>query len=136
MRPIKASDLSLEECVVVRVRRGAAAEKAEVGCGANGVPCAGRDEDRVAGRDGRRFPIDFHFTSAALDEVKLLACAVLVALGAASGRQLRFGETLIGNRRVGAVENAADRRAILRGKWRLPFEVLDRHAELFTRGAA
>src|SRR5678809_276395 len=39
-----------------------------------------------------------------------------------------FGEALIAHRSVGAVQNAANGRAILRPEWCLFIEIVDRHA--------
>ena len=55
----------------------------------------------------------------------LFFVVTLVPLGVAAGGDRRLREALQFHRRVGAVEDAADRRAILGGEWRLLFQVLD-----------
>ena len=117
-----------EEGIFVRVGRGAAAEEAEGFAGCDGVPCAGRDEDRVAGADGARLSVDFHFTAAAEDEIKLLGESVIMALRGSACGDLRLGEALVFDGRVGSVEDAADGGAVLGGEGFLVGEVEHGHA--------
>ena len=96
----------------MRVGRGAAAEEAQGFAGSDGVPCAGRDEDCIAGADGARLAVDFHFTAAAEDKIKLLGEPVIVALCRRACGDLSFGEALVFHGCVGAVENAPDGGAV------------------------
>src|ERR1700704_6447180 len=55
--------------VVVRVRGRTAAEKAKRGGRRDLVPCAGRNQNRVARRHRASFPIDFHSSLALQQEI-------------------------------------------------------------------
>jgi hypothetical protein len=95
----------------VPVRRGAAAEEAQhaVGRGADLVPRARRDQDRVAAPDVRALAVDLDL-AAALDEVvELLALAVVVALRRPARPERRLGEALVAGARGGEAEELADR---------------------------
>ena len=120
---------SFEIGVVMGVRRRAAAEKAQRLPRADRMPCAGRDEDGISGADGAGFAIDFHFPGAFEDEIEFFAEFVIVALRRASERHPRFGEALLFDGRVGAIEDAPDGGPVFRGEWRLGFEVQNNHGE-------
>lgn len=111
----------------MRVRRCAAAEKAERLLCTDGVPLAWRDEDGIAGADLARFTAELHFSRAFEDEVKLLAEPVPVPLRRATGGQSRFGKTLEMDWRICPVEDGADGGAILCRKGSLRFKVADVH---------
>jgi len=109
--------------VLMGVRRGAAAEEPQRFFCGDGVPRARGDENGVAGADGARFAIDFDFAIACEDEIKFLGEFMIVALRRAATRHPRFGQALLFDGRIGAIEDAADGGAVFRGEWRLGFEV-------------
>lgn len=87
----------------MRIRRGTAAEETQRRCGFDGVPFAGRDQDRIAGRDFARGAADGHFSKALEDEIKLLTRFVIVPFCGDARRHGGFRERLIADRRIGAV---------------------------------
>ena len=100
----------------MRIGWGAAAEKAQRFAGGDGVPGTRRDEDGIAGADGARLAVDLHFALALEDEIKLLCEPVVMPLRGRAGGDLRLGEALLFDRGIGAVEDAADGRAVLGGE--------------------
>ena len=114
----------------MRIRRCAAAEESQGLGGGDLVPRTGRDQDGIAGSDVLFLAVDFHDTLAFEDEVKLLAQLVVVALCGASHGNGRLGQALVGHRRVGAVQNTADRAAVLGGKGWLLGKLVDRHGHI------
>lgn len=116
----------------MRVRRGAAAEEAQRFRSHDGVPCAGRDEDGIAGHDRARFAVDLHRPAAFEDEVKLLRQPVVMPLRGAARRDARFGEALVLHGRIRAVEEAADGGAVLGGEGRLVGEWEHGHAGKYS----
>jgi hypothetical protein len=95
--------------------------------GGNGVPGAGGNQDGVAGADRPGRAVDFHFAGALKDEVKLLREPVVMSLGGAAGGDPGLGEGLLLDRRIRAVEDAADGGAVLGGERRLIFQVEHGH---------
>ena len=91
------------------------------------VAGAGGDEDGVAGTDVTGLAVDFHLGGAFEEEVEFFAEFVVVAVGGLAGGHAGFGEALFFDRGVGAVEDAADGRAVLRGEGALIFELLHYH---------
>src|SRR5436305_2334091 len=72
----KSSDALGEERVLVAVGRRAAAQEADtVVAGADLVPRAWRDQDRVAGRDPTARAVELHLAAAIEPEVDLRALA-------------------------------------------------------------
>src|SRR5262245_30008891 len=94
----------LEVGVVVRVRRRAAAEDAQLARAVvrQLVPRTRRDEHRVARAHARALAADLQLTGSLDDEVDLLRQAVVVALRRLVGLERRLGEAL----RVGVVQLA------------------------------
>jgi chromate reductase len=123
----RAAAGSLEPGVLVRVGRRAATEEAQRLARRDRVPRARRDQDRVARTDLARLAVDLHRAAALDDEVELLGAAVVVALRRGARRQRRLGQALVEHRRVRAVEQAADGRAVPGGEGRLVGERADDH---------
>jgi len=119
---------SIEVGVGVVVGWGAAAEEAEVCFRGDLVAGAGGDEDGVAAGDVAGFAVDFHDGVAFEEEVEFFAEFVVVAVGGLAGGHGGFGEALLFDGGVGAVEDAADGGAVLGGEGALIFELLDYHA--------
>src|SRR6476661_2308706 len=122
----------LEERVVVRVRRHAAAEEPEL-TGAvvfERVPGARRDERRVPRTDAASLAVDLEVAGALHDEVDLLGGAVVVALGRLARLERRLRETL----KLGVVQ-LADRRAVLRRERLRPVHRLYVHDPIIARGS-
>ena len=67
--------------VLVRIRRRAAAEKAEPRGGRDLVPGAGRNQNRVARCDRTCFSVDLHRALAFEKEIKFLTFLVVVPIG-------------------------------------------------------
>ena len=113
--------------IVVRVRRRAAAEKAQWFCSHDGVPRAWRDEDRIASPDLATFTVELYLARAFEDEIKLLRHLVIVPLCPAACGDARFRKALVLYRRIRAIEDRTDSRAVLGDKRRLGREILDGH---------
>ena len=96
---------SREVGVVVRIRWRAAAEKSQWLGGDNGVPRAGRDENRIARADGTLFAVEFYFAHAFEDEIKLLCDLMIMPLCFAACEDARFRQALVLDRRVRAIED-------------------------------
>ncbi len=92
------------------------------------MPRAGRDEDRIARADHSTFPVEFHLARAFEDEIKVLRNLVIVPLCPASRWDARFRKALVLDRRIRAIENRTDSRAVFRDKRRLGREILDGHS--------
>ena len=116
-----------EICVLVCVGRRAAAEEAERFARGDGVPCARRNEDGIAVADGACGAVDLHFARAFEDEIKLLREPVVMPLRGRAGGHAGLGERLLFYGRIGAVEDAADGRAVLGGEGFLVGEVEHGH---------
>src|SRR3954447_16361130 len=105
-----------DEGVVVRVRRGAAAQEAERlrARVPQLVGRSGRDHHGVAGRHVGLVVAQLHPAAARREEVDLLGDAVVVLLGLRAGRHCRLGQALV--RRVAGrgAGQLADLRAVLR----------------------
>lgn len=119
----------VEVGIGVVVGWGAAAEEAEWGVGGDLVTGAGGDEDGVAGADVSGGALDFHAGGALEEEIKFLADFVVMAVGGLSGCHGGFGEALLFDRGVGAVEDAADGGAVLSGEGALIFDLPDYHGK-------
>jgi hypothetical protein len=113
--------------ILVRVRRRAAAEKAQRLSSHDRVPRAWRDENRIAPADRVMFTIELYLARAFQDEIKLLRHLVIVRLCPASCGDARFRKALVLYGRIGAIEDRTDSRAVLRDKRRLGREILDGH---------
>ncbi len=92
------------------------------------MPRAGRDEDRIAGADLARGSVDFHLCRSLEKKINFLAHPVVVALRESSRRKSGLGEALVADRRVGMVEDFADRRTVLCHKGGLLGNVAEDHA--------
>ena len=110
----------IEERVLVAVRRRAGAQEAEtsVVAGADLVPRAGRDENRIAGSDVPPLALELHLARAVDNDVDLLALCVVVALRRLARLQRRLGERLLTRRRRPETVQLPDRAAV-RGRERL-----------------
>ena len=71
--------------------------------------------------------VKIHERGAFKQKIKFLADLVVVALSGLSGLQRSFRQALHYNGRVGAVQNAADDRAVFGYKRFLIFELLNNH---------
>lgn len=91
------------------------------------MPCAGRNEDRIARADILERAVHFHAAGSFLNEIKLLAQAMVVALRESSRWHRGFRKRLILHRRISPVEDAPDCGAILGGEGSLGCEVEDGH---------
>lgn len=80
------------------------------------MPGAWRNENSVAECHILDSSIDFHNAAAFQNEIKLLAEFVVVAFGCATRGDGGFGEALVFDGGVGAVEDAADLGAVLGGE--------------------
>ena len=94
--------------ILVRVRRRAAAEKAQWFCSHDGVPRAWRDEDRIASPDLATFTVELYLARAFEDEIKFLRDLVIVPLCPASRGDARFSKALHLNGGIRAIENRTD----------------------------
>ena len=83
--------------ISVVIGRGATTEKSQWRGGADLMPCAGRDENRIARGDWIFPAIDFHDGGAFQQVVEFLAEAVVMALGGGTGGEGGFGEALMGD---------------------------------------
>jgi hypothetical protein len=92
------------------------------------VPCAGRDEDRIAWADQSTFAVEFYLARTFEDEIKLLRDLVIMPLCPASCRDGRFGKALLLDGRIRAIEDGTDSRAVFRYKRELGREILDGHS--------
>jgi len=101
---------SVEKCVLVGVRRRAAAQKSQIfGFRSDLVPRSCGNENRISGSNLPGLSFDFHEATAREDKVDLLAGPMVVAFSAATDWQRSFREALIFNGCVAMVENTADR---------------------------
>jgi hypothetical protein len=112
----------------VRIRRRAAAEKAQRFRSLDRVPRARRDQDRIAWPDHATFAVEFYLARAFEDEIKLFRDLVIMPLCPAARRDARFCKALVLYGRIRAIEDRTDSRAVLRDKRRLGREVLDGHS--------
>src|SRR3954451_13523069 len=119
----------LEERVVVRVRRHAAAEELQltVSVVLERVPRALRDECGVARPYVASLAVDLEFARALQDEVDLLGRAVVVPLRRLARLERRLRKTL----ELGVVQ-LADRRAVLRRERLRPVHRLHVHAPIIA----
>jgi len=76
--------------------------------GSDLVPGPCWNQNRIAGRDGLRLPVDFHHSRSLQEKIKFLACLVVVALGRNPLWNDGFGEALIFDRGIRPVQNAAN----------------------------
>jgi hypothetical protein len=114
----------------VRVRRRAAAEKAQRLCSHDRVPRARRDEDGIARADHATFAVELYLSRAFENKIKLLRDLVIVPLCPAAWLDARFRKALALYGRIRAIEDRTDRRAVLRDKRWLGREILDGHSLL------
>ena len=91
---------------------------------------SGGNEDGITGADFAGFAIDVHEGRAFEEEVKLLADFVVVAFGGLAGSHGGFGQTVLFDGRIGAVEDAADGGAVFGREGALIFELLDYHLRI------
>lgn len=94
------------------------------------MPCAGRNENRVAGNDEAGFVIDLHRTRAGENKINLLAFPVVVTFRCGPRSEAGFGETLSVDRSVRPVKDAADGGPVCGGKRDLFAQLLDDHVSL------
>ena len=73
------------------------------------------------------FAVEFYLARAFQDEIKLLRELVIVPLCPASCGDARFRKALVSDRRIRAIENRTDSRAVFRDKSGLGREILDGH---------
>lgn len=111
------------------IRWGAATEKAEVSgaFGGNLVPFTRRDKDCIAWGDRAFFAVEFHRSGPFEDEIDLFTFLVVVAVSASARLEARFGETLVFNRGIRAIENASNCGAVGGGKRFLFCDLIDCH---------
>src|SRR5665213_205771 len=123
----------LEVGVVMRVRRRAAAQNAELARSVvlELVPRARRDQYGVAGTHVRDLAVDLHLALPLEHEVDLLGDAVVVALGRLLDLERRLGKAL----HVRVME-LANRRAILRHERLDGLDRGDLHQRLFASASA
>ena len=120
-------------CGLVKIRIGvvvwrrATAEQAQVSFGRDLVTRANGNKNGVAGTNLASRTVKIHERGAFKQKIKFLADFVVVALSGLSGLQGSLRQTLHRNGRVGAVENAADDRAVFSYKRFLIFELLNNH---------
>ena len=112
----------------MRIRRRAAAKKAQWFCSYNRVPRARRDEDRIARADPTMFAVQLYLARAFEDEIKLLRDLVIMPLCPASRGDARFRKALVLDGRIRAIENRTDGRTVFRDKGRLGRKILDGHS--------
>src|SRR5690349_7783638 len=101
----------------MRIRRGAAAAEPQGSGGGDLVPGAGRDENGVSGADYPGGAVDFHGAGAFEEEIELLAQFVVVAVGGGADREAGFGEALVLDRGICAIEDTAYRGTIFGREW-------------------
>lgn len=77
------------------------------------MPGPGRDEYGVTDFDGVGYVINFHGAAALENEIKFFRQPVVVAFGSCTLGKGGLSQALVGNRGIGGVEDAADRRAVL-----------------------
>lgn len=91
------------------------------------MPCAGRDENRVARRDFSFDPVDLHDAAPASEIVEFLTDLVVMPLDFRAGRQARFSEALIFDRSIREIQQAPDGGPIFGGERDLLLAVTDFH---------
>ena len=89
----------------MRVRRRAAAEKAQRLDSHDRVPRAWRDEDRIAPPDRVTFAVELYLARAFENEIKFLRHLVIVPLCPAACLDVRFRKALVLNGRIRAIED-------------------------------
>src|SRR6478752_7615056 len=109
----------LEVRILVRIRRRAAAEKAQRLCSHDRVPRARGNEDRVARPDCAMFAVELYLARAFEDEIKLLRDLVIVPFCPAVCGDARFRKALVFYGCIRAIEDRTDSRSVLRDKRRL-----------------
>ena len=102
--------------VGVIVGGSAGAEEGEIGGSGDLVPSTGGNENGVADFDRAGVAVEFHGAGAGKEEVNFFGEFVVMAVGGFTGWEEGFGEALIGDRGVGAVEDAADGGAVFGGE--------------------
>lgn len=108
-------------------RRAAAQKNKQLGC-PKPMPCSGRDENRITGRNFPGDPFHFHQASPAGDIVELLTYFVIVPLDFRTGVEACFRKTLVPNRSVRQIQQAANRGPVLGGERDLLLTVPNFHA--------
>ena len=93
------------------------------------MPGTWRYEDCITGSDGESLTINLHRPFAIENKVEFLTLLMVVSFSCTTGRDRGLGETLIAHRRIGAVQDAANPRAILGRKGFLAGYVQDNHRE-------
>ena len=120
-------------CGLVKIRVGvvvwrrATAEKAQISFGSDLVARANGNKNGVAGTNLASRAVKIHERGAFKQKIKFLADLVVMALSGLPWLQGSLRQTLHRNGRVGAVQNAADDRAIFGYKRFLIFELLNNH---------
>ena len=94
------------------------------------MPAACRNENGITRFDGVRFVIDFHGAATLEDEIEFFGFFVIVTFGGCFSRHGGLGQALIGDRGVGRVEDASDRRTVFGGERALFRNREDRHDAL------
>ena len=112
----------------MRIRRRAAAEKAQWLCSHDRVPRARGDENRIARADPTMFAVQLYLARAFEDEIKLLRNLVMVPLCPVACADTRFRKALVLYGRIRSIEDRTDSGAVLRDKRRLGREILDGHS--------
>ena len=103
--------------ILMRIRRGAAAEEAQGSGGGDLVPCTRWNENGVAGGDFLGGAVDFHGSGAFEEKVDLFAQFVVMAVGGGADREAGFGKALVFDRSICAIEDTAYRGAIFGREW-------------------
>ena len=105
--------------ILVRVRRRAAAEKAQRLSSHDRVPRAWRDENRIAPADRVMFTIELYLARAFQDEIKLLRHLVIVRLCPASCGDARFRKALVctGALVRSRIERIVEPSFVIKGGW-------------------
>src|SRR5438045_2439076 len=122
-----------EKRILVRVRRRAAAEKAQWFCSHDGVPRAWRDEDRIASPDLATFTVELYLARAFEDEIKLLRHLVIVPLCPAACGDARFRKALVctGAFVQSRIERIVEPSLVIKGGWAERFWTV-----ILSKGAA
>lgn len=98
----------LEIRVLVRIRRRAAAEKTQWFCSNDCVPRARRNQDGIARADRPALAVELNLARAFENEIKFLCHLMIMPLRSAAGRDARFGQALILNGRIRAIEDGTN----------------------------
>ena len=91
------------------------------------MPGSAGDQDGIARLNSLSFSIDLHDPVAFKNEVEFLAQFVVVTLGRLTDRDGGLSEGVVLDGCIGAIQDAADGTAVLRGEVNLLGKLVDRH---------